>query len=375
MPPEKGFITTRSGHDGPRLLFLEPYLAASHKALISGLTRHVRARWQIWAMPGRFFRWRMRGGAACLAGELGKKRPEADGLICSSMLNLAELKGLAPWLAGLPSLVYFHENQLTYPAPGGVDQEQKKKDLFLGVSNITSALAADMVVFNSRFHRDQFLGAVDELMFSVPDFGLKDAAKVIQAKSEVLPVPVDMSPKPEVNSRQGALRLIWNHRWEHDKDPEAFFDALFALADQGLDFKVAVLGQRAARWPGIFDEAPAVLGKRLVQMGPAEPYQSYLDWLKWGDLVVSTAKQEFMGLAVAEAVLAGARPLVPDALAYPEFYAKRFRYQTGELAKALSRFCKDPALARSEDWTRFAVRFTWQVQKNAWQETINRLLG
>ena len=39
-----------------------------------------------------------------------------DCLFCSDMLNLAELKGLAPRILGsLPSVLYFHENQLTYP--------------------------------------------------------------------------------------------------------------------------------------------------------------------------------------------------------------------------------------------------------------------
>jgi hypothetical protein len=81
-----------------------------------------------------------------------------------------------------------------------------------------------------------------------------------------------------------------------------------------------------------------------------------------------------MGLAVAEAVLAGARPLVPDALAYPEFYAGRFRYQPGGLTNALGRLCRNPSLARAEAWSEFGVRFTWQVQKNIWQDAFDRLL-
>ena len=47
-------------------------------------------------------------------------------------------------------------------------------------------------------------------------------------------------------SRGARCRIVWPHRWEHDKDPEAFFAAVTALAHEGLDFEVAVAGQEFA---------------------------------------------------------------------------------------------------------------------------------
>lgn len=38
---------------------------------------------------------------------------------------------------------------------------------------------------------------------------------------------------------------------EHDKGPELFFHALYQLAEQGLDFKVSVLGETFSEAPGI----------------------------------------------------------------------------------------------------------------------------
>ncbi|MBU1156026.1 MAG: DUF3524 domain-containing protein, partial [Proteobacteria bacterium] len=47
------------GAGGPRLLFVEPYLTASHAAFAQGLMKHLPARWTLLGLPGRHWRWRM----------------------------------------------------------------------------------------------------------------------------------------------------------------------------------------------------------------------------------------------------------------------------------------------------------------------------
>ena len=39
---------------------------------------------------------------------------------------------------------------------------------------------------------------------------------------------------------------------EHDKNPEALFKVLYALHDEGVDFKLSVLGQTFTDVPGLF---------------------------------------------------------------------------------------------------------------------------
>ncbi len=49
---------------------------------------------------------------------------KADVLFCTEMLNLAEFLGLCPKpIRHLPSVVYFHENQLSYPSRGNDDHD------------------------------------------------------------------------------------------------------------------------------------------------------------------------------------------------------------------------------------------------------------
>lgn len=373
----QGSITiTHAGEHGPRLLLVEPYLTDSHLALARGLMDHVPARWSLVSLPGRFFRWRLRGAASLLALEAAELLAQPwDGLVCSSMLNLAELRGLVPNLATTPCLAYFHENQLDYPAPGRADEQQKRRDLFLAFTNLTTAQCAELVLFNSSFHRGQFMSAARRLLQRLPDAQPRGLVSRIKLRSRVLPVPLAV-PDPalvERRERSGPLRIVWNHRWEHDKGPEDFFAALARLARQGADFQVAVLGRRFARWPRVFDRAAQDLGERLVQLGWVEDRAQYWEWLAWGDVVVSTAVQEYQGLAVAEAVWAGCRPLVPNAVVYPELYPGRCRYRAGALVEALAELAADPRAAREENWRGLVEGLTWQALGDTWRQAIEEM--
>ena len=363
----------RSGDSGPRLLFIEPYMTHSHRAFAQGLMAHVPGRWTLLGLPGRNFRWRMRGAPLFLANAAADiLNQQWDGLVCSSMLGLAELRGLVPALANAPAVVVFHENQLAYPAPGRADSAMQRRDLYLALSNIATAAAAQRVVFNSRFHRNEFLGAADELFAKLPDMQPQGLVDKIAGRTSVLPIPVDPGEAEGFNRepRTGPLRLVWNHRWEHDKDPEALFKALFGLADSGADFQAAVIGPRPARWPEVFDKAPARLGKRLVQLGPAETREQYWQWLFWADVAVSTARQEYFGLSMAEAAWAGCLPLAPADLVYPELYPAQCLYQRGVLQAALAALANDPDQTRRGNWRNLAKDFTWEAQAPAWQEVI-----
>lgn len=369
-------IIQSHGDEGPRFLFIEPYLNGSHRALTRALMQRIAGQWTLLALPGRYFRWRMRGGAAFLAETAGEIiREPWDALLCSSMLNLAELRGLAPSLAGVPALVYFHENQLAYTALGQADAQQRERDLFLAFSNLTSAAAAKLVLFNSYYHKDQVLSAASDLFSRLPDAVPNGMLDGLMAKTKVLPVPllVDEAQGLVREPRQGPLRILWNHRWAQDKDPKTFFSALGRLIEQGLDFQVAVLGKKSAQPPAIFQGAAELLGERLVQLGPVEDRREYWCWLYWADVCVSTALQEYQGLAVAEAAWAGCRPLVPDSLVYPEIYPPEMRYGLGELAGGLIELAMSPEMARQENCRSLVEHLAWPAVSADWKAILEDL--
>lgn len=340
--------------------------------------RHVPARWTALWLPGRHFRWRLRGAASYLALAAAQVLDqEWDGLLCSSMLGLAELRGLAPALARVPALVYFHENQLCYPAPGQAGERQQGRDLFLAWSNLASIQAARLAVFNSAYHRDCFLAAARELLPRLPDAVPQELAGQLAAKARVLPVPLEVAEAAglERPPRQGPLRILWNHRWSQDKAPEEFFAALAALVDQDLDFELALLGPSSGRPPQVFTQARAWLGPRLRQWGAVGDRQAYWGWLHWADVAVSCARQENQGLSVAEAAWAGCRLLLPRAQVYPSLYPPECLYGPGGLAPALAALARQPEDARQGPGLRgLAQAWTWPALAPAWRQILGFLL-
>jgi hypothetical protein len=79
--------------------------------------------------------------------------------------------------------------------------------------------------------------------------------------------------------------------------------------------------------------------------GSPKSRAEYAALLASADIAVSTAANEFFGLAMIEASYAGCFPLVPDRLAYPEIYPTEFRYGHADalVAKLRSLILERPA--------------------------------
>ncbi len=300
-----------------RVLALEPYYGGSHRGFLDGWRVRSGHDWTLLTLPPYKWKWRMRHGAVTFASEIGRKMKSGerwDCLFCSDMLNLAELRGLAPTvISELPTVIYFHENQITYPV-----RMEKERDFQFGMTNITSALAADQVWFNSRFHRDEFLGAIPRFLNRMPDHRPLDVVERIRARSVVCRpgVPCVSPPRPE--RQPGPLRILWAARWEFDKNPEGFFEALWGLKQAGVAFRVSVLGESFREVPRIFDRARSEFRDEIDVWGFQNTRADYHRALARADVFVSTAVHEFFGISAVEAVAAGAYPLLPRRLAYPE---------------------------------------------------------
>ena len=312
-----------------RIVYLEPFEGGSHAAFTERLTEGVAADWCRLTLPGRHWKWRMRGSAAYFAQAHLRSFDGADLLFASSYVPLAELVGLVPALRDTPRVLYFHENQLTYP-----NREARARDHHFGFTQLVSALAAHECWFNSDFNRTSFLEAGAALLARMPDAHPPGFVEAIAAKSRVMPVLIRTPPWVEVEPDGGAPIVLWNHRWEHDKDPETFFEALEIVAARGVPFRLAVAGTRNTSAPPVFERARHALRDHLVHFGPADR-ATYEQLLRRADLAVSTARHEFFGIAMLEATHFGACPLVPDDLAYPELFDAQYRYPRGALVEAL----------------------------------------
>lgn len=295
-----------------RILALNVWHGGSHRAFLDGWIRHSRHDFTVLSLPPSVWKWRMRHAAVTFGREVAELDHEFDVLFCTDMLNLAEFKGLCPpHIRELPTVVYFHENQLTYPV-----QQAEERDLHFAYSNFTTALSADAVWFNSDFHRREFLDALGPFLKRMPDHSHADAVEFIAQKSSVQSPGI--APGERRERRSGPIRLLWASRWEHDKNPELFFASVKELRSSGCCFRLNVLGESFRNSPVCFAEARDELDEHIDHWGYAESRADYLQVLADSDIVVSTASHEFFGIAVVEAVAAGCIPVVPHALAYPE---------------------------------------------------------
>jgi glycosyltransferase involved in cell wall biosynthesis len=301
-----------------KFLFLESFFGGSHRDFALGLTHSSRHDIELVTLPAQYWRWRMRG-AAMLFHEMAGNLVQYDGIIATDMMNLSDFMAMAgPDLP--PVLVYFHENQLCYPANPEASNPGGGMEGHYGFINMTTALSADQVVFNSMFQMEGFLSGLDRLISTMPDLNPSWVGRTIRAKSEVI-YPGCRFPAiaSDISKQDGLAPLIvWNHRWEYDKQPDRFFQALEQIKERGIPFRLALLGEGVSRVPKAFLAARETFREEIVVFGYASSRKEYYEWLSQGDIVVSTAIQENFGISVVEAVRMGCIPLLPDRLAYPE---------------------------------------------------------
>jgi len=351
-----------------RITIIEPYFAGSHAAWAREYASSSSHEVELLTLPGRNWKWRMHGGAVSLATQFLASPKKPDLILATDMLDLTTFLALTRSVSGsCRTALYFHENQLTYPWSPGDPDKAEQRDLHYAFINYVSALAADAVLFNSRYHKSSFLGALPAFLKRFPDATEPASVGRIADKSRVLPLGMDLKKldrhRPDHPAEPAPPLLLWNHRWEFDKAPEAFFAALYQLADEGVDFRVAVLGESFGRAPAVFEQARERLGPRVAHWGYLEDFAQYADWLWRADILPVTSRQEFFGASVVQALYCGCAALLPDRLSYPEHVPSGggagVLYQEGDLlVDRLRGLIKDRGGAEKLD--RFVGRYDWE---------------
>jgi len=301
------------------ILALDTYHGGSHKAFLDNWQKHSSHQWSVHTLPAHHWKWRMSHAPVTFNQQLQTNLSDNwDLLFCTDMLNLAEFIGLAPKrIQALPRVIYFHENQLTYPS-----QNTDHRDLHYAYINFTSALSADEVWFNSTWHKEDFLQALEHWLLRMPDHPPRQAINAITDKSRIHHPGIDSNCiKVTDNKKNDCLTILWAARWEHDKNPECFFNALARLKQKNIPFKLNVIGSASNKIPDVFIQAEKDFSDHINAWGFIRDSQEYIRILQSSDVIVSTANHEFFGIAVMEAVAAGCIPVLPERLAYPETMA------------------------------------------------------
>ncbi len=310
-----------------RILLLSAYDADSHRYWRQGLVENFPEHdWTVLTLPARYFSWRVRGNSLSWAfGEHATQLEQPyDLIIATSMTDLSALRGLKPALTNIPTLLYFHENQFAYPLSGNEHNSVEPQIL-----NLYSALAADHIVFNTVFNRKTFLAGAEQLLKKLPDFVPPGLINQLTARSTILPVPLhEHCYQAHTTLSDSTLQVVWNHRWEFDKGPDLLYRCIEQCVMRELDMTFHIVGQQFRKIPNEFKQIASEFGPYLGNFGYLESTAEYRSLLAKADIALSTALHDYQGVAVLEAVAAGAIPLVPNRLAYPYLFAADYLYST-----------------------------------------------
>lgn len=326
----------------------------------------------------------MRGGAITLADKLLEQTEPYSAVLASDMLDLPLfLSRIRSRYPSIPAGIYFHENQAAYPWSPRDGDKKRGLDLHYSFLNYTSALVADAAFFNSDFHRQRFLNDLPCFLKRYPDYQNLDTVKEILSKSQTLWLGMDLKAfdkhrTPNRGSESRRPLILWNHRWEYDKNPIGFFRILYRLIEDGIEFDLALAGDRFEEEPPYFQEAKERLGDRIVQYGKLSSFADYAELLWKSDIALVTSKQDFFGGSVVEAIYCGCHPILPLRLAYTDHLCPEERpelFYDGE-EEAIDLFKQ---LVATNRWRRpfqegrSMNRYDWSAQIDAYDLALARL--
>ena len=229
--------------------------------------------------------------------------------------------------------VYFmHENQLTIPwSPTDRDCVGSSHWMY-GYQHFKCQLGADEVWWNSCYHAQEFLLEVPRLIRNKgsDDWTPLSMVNWVEHKSRKrMYVPMDFKKMEAVHSFRDREQMkepviLWNARWEFDKNPEMFLCAMRHIKKmKNISFKLVVLGESfsvSASKQSVFGALYEELEADILQFGFVESYSEYVRWLRLSDILVMTSKHEFFGIALMESMYSECIPILPNNLVYPEHF-------------------------------------------------------
>lgn len=367
-----------------RVLLVEPFFVGSHKSWAKGYQQHSGHAVELLTLPGRHWKWRMAGAAVELAKKFTQLEKMPDLLVSTDMLDLATFLGLIHRTGYKgKTAVYFHENQITYPWSPEDKDPVLNRDFHYGFKNFTSALAADKVFFNSSYHQSAFLGALPAFLGMFPDFQNQNLVPALEAKSEVLPLGLDLKCFEGFakEKNEGLPVILWNHRWEYDKDPDTFFSSLFRLQKSGVDFRLIVLGESYKQQPPVFEEAKEKLAEKILHFGFVKDFSDYGRLLWKADILPVTSRQDFFGMSTVEAMYCHNYPILPARLAFPGHLppnvAEHYLYYTeNELFEKLNWACRNiNQIRQNPEYQNFVAPYDWTILAPHYDALFENLLS
>ena len=123
---------------------------------------------------------------------------------------------------------------------------------------------------------NSFLDNLYPFLKNFPDHNELDTISNIREKSGVLHVGLELSKfKTKPTKKNTTPIILWNHRWEYDKNPELFFKVLKKVKGNGFRFKLIIIGESFGNAPQIFEESRMVFQEDILEWGYLKTFDDY----------------------------------------------------------------------------------------------------
>ncbi len=356
-----------------KIAAIETFYGGSHRVFIDGLIQHSRHKFTLFTLPDQRWRCRMKKSAAEIIQNVDNLK-EFDLIFVTSLCNVAELKALIGPTCP-PVMLYVHENQLTYPR-----STHQKRDFQVEWIDFINTVTADLVIYNSDFHRNKYQRALRMFLQEIPHIKLSSEYWIKRAQERSVTLypgtdtPDNLSKKSSVNNPP---RILWNHRWEYDKQPTLFLKTLIRCMDAGYGFEIILLGKSPSTPSKKYKNLINQLSERIFHYGYVESRKDYFSLISSADIVISTAIQENFGLSIVEAIQCGCFPLLPNRLSYPELipeeYHARVLYNTDdELFSCLTTILEKKLFLQKSLCQKFMIH-RWENRIDEYDTLFNNL--
>ncbi|MGK0367580.1 MAG: glycosyltransferase involved in cell wall biosynthesis [Thermoproteota archaeon] len=304
-----------------KIALLEPFFSGSHKQWAVGLKAYSQYDIDFYTMTGKNWKWRLQASAIELAKDFNNKNISYDLIIATSLMDLTVFQALTRKLTSTtPFIYYFHENQLAYPWSPHTQKTHEQNKLSLKLINLKSAYAADKVFTNSKYQKNTLLEEGLVFLNTARDYPVTYMIDEIRMKTEVLYLGLELKrfDSFKVPSKSQIPIILWNHRWEYDKNPKLFSDIILRLHDEGYDFKLNIIGETVNQTPKPFELLKEKMPEKILNFGYAASFEDYAKAVCESHIAFTTSNHDFFGASVVEAIYCGCYPLLPNRLAYPE---------------------------------------------------------
>ena len=362
------------------IVLIEPFFTGSHKQWAQGYKNHSKHNIHIIYLKGIYWKWRMHGGAITLSKIFNNyilENGKPDLILVTDMLNLPVFTSFSD-VAGIPIVSFFHENQITYPWSTQDRDKEKNRDHHYGFINYTTALRSDLIMFNSSFHKNSFIKELKKFLKKFPDHNDLYNVDKIEDKSIVSYLGLDLKKFDQYkDDTQNKIPIIlWNHRWEYDKNPYEFFNCLKKIKKNKIKFKLIILGEEFQTEMEVFTNARKYFSNEIIHIGYCKSFSEYATLLNKADIIPVTTNQEFFGVSVIEAIYCDVYPLLPNRLTYPELFNNKknpenFYLNSNELFLKLKECIKN---RDKKSLKKYSKEYDWSTVAKNYDNLMNKVI-